>query len=84
MPGRGWTGGGGRGTLAQVDPLFFWGLEEFLFFFFFPPFPPESNNTFIQTHRVSEETEYIRWKDVFTFSNASMLQLLKAINNEMT
>lgn len=68
VPGRGWTGGGGSGTLAQVDPLFFCGLEEFLFFFFFPPFPPESNNIFIQTYRISEEMEYIRWEDVFLFS----------------
>lgn len=35
-------GEGGSGTLAQVDPLFFCGLEEFLFFFFFSTFPPES------------------------------------------
>ena len=54
--------------MAQVDPLFFCGLEEFLFFFFFPPFPPESNNIFIQTYRISEEMEYIRWEDVFLFS----------------
>lgn len=53
--------------MAQVDPLFFCGLEEFLFFFFFPPFPPESNNAFIQIDQISVETEDIRWEDVFMF-----------------
>lgn len=68
VPGRGWTGGGGRGTLAQVDPLFFCGLEEFLVFFFLPPFPPESNDTLIQSCCVSEETEHVKWKDEFMVS----------------
>lgn len=50
MPGRGCTGGGGRGTLAQLDPLALVGLEPALVFFFFPPFPPAKTEERFERH----------------------------------
>jgi len=40
VPGRGWIGGRGSGTLAQLEPFILVGFAFALVFFFFPPFPP--------------------------------------------
>lgn len=60
MPGRGWIGGGGRGTLAQLDPLALLGLEPALVFFFFPPFPPTKGCDALKRHWLDCKRESIK------------------------